>query len=381
MASKPLSGILVVSVEQAVAAPLCSCRLADTGARVIKVERPEGDFARNYDKAVHGQASYFVWLNRGKESIVLDLKKHADLSVLRRILAKADVFIQNLAPGAADRLGLGSEALRETCSRLITCDISGYGEGPYRDMKAYNLLIQSESGLVSVSGTPGEYGRIGVSICDIATGLNATNGILEALMLRERTGKGSGIQVSLFDSAADWMTVPYVHHEYGDKTPERVGLNHPSIAPYGGYQTGDGKTMVISIQNEQEWGRFCRYILQRPDLIDAPESCDNNARVAHRPALDKIINAVFSEYARADLEQNLRDHAIAYGAVNSVADLSTHPQLRRWPMEIDGRIAQMIAPPVIRDDEDQVFRSVPRLGEHTVQIKAEFAKSMGNTEE
>lgn len=372
MATKPLSGILVVSVEQAVAAPLCSCRLADAGARVIKVERPEGDFARNYDKAVHGQASYFVWLNRGKESVVLDLKAHDDLALLHCVLAKADVFIQNLAPGATDRLGLESATLRKTYPRLITCDISGYGEGPYRDMKAYDLLIQSESGLVSVSGAAGEYGRIGVSVCDIATGLNAANGILEALMLRERTGKATGIQVSLFDSTADWMTVPFVHHEYGGKTPERVGLNHPSIAPYGGYQTGDGETIVISIQNEQEWARFCLNILQRPDLIDAPESCDNNARVAHRPALDTIIHAAFSAYTRPDLEEKLRTHAIAYGAVNSVEDLANHPQLRRWPMDIDGKIAQMIAPPVIRENDDLEFRSVPRLGEHTAQIKTEF---------
>jgi itaconate CoA-transferase len=369
---KPLSGILVVSVEQAVAAPLCSCRLADAGARVIKVERPEGDFARNYDQAVHGQASYFVWLNRGKESIVLDLKAADDLTMLHRVLAKADVFIQNLAPGAADRLGLDSEGLRKTYPRLITCDISGYGAGPYRDMKAYDLLIQSETGLVSVSGAPGEYGRIGVSVCDIATGLNAANGILEALMLRERTGKATGIQVSLFDSAADWMTVPYVHHQYGGKTPERVGLNHPSIAPYGGYQTGDGETIVLSIQNEQEWSRFCQHILQRPDLTDVPEFCDNHARVAHRPALDKIILAVFSAYTRTDLEHTLRAHAIAYGAVNSVEDLANHTQLRRWPMEIDGQMAQMIAPPVVRADDEGTFRSVPKLGEHTTAIMAEF---------
>ena len=372
MPLKPLSGILVVSVEQAVAAPLCSCRLADAGARVIKVERPEGDFARNYDQAVHGQASYFVWLNRGKESVVLDLKAADDLALLRRILARADVFIQNLAPGAADRLGLGSDALRKRHPRLITCDISGYGEGPYRDMKAYDLLIQSESGLVSVSGAPGEYGRIGVSVCDIATGLNAVNGILEALMLRERTGKATGIQVSLFDSAADWMTVPYVHYEYGGRTPERVGLNHPSIAPYGGYQTGDGETIVISIQNEQEWARFCRHILQRPDLIDAPISCSNNARVAHRPEINQIIHTVFAQYNRHEMAQKLKDHAIAYGAVNSVADLSQHPQLRRWPMDVDGQIARMIAPPVRRDDDDGAFRPAPELGAHTAQIRAEF---------
>lgn len=372
MSTKPLSGILVVSLEQAVAAPLCSCRLADAGARVIKVERPGGDFARGYDRAVHGQASYFVWLNRGKESVVLDLKEKADLGLLRRMLADADVFIQNLAPGATERLGLGSEDLRKAYPRLITCDISGYGDGPYRDMKAYDLLIQAETGMVSVSGPPGEYGRIGVSVCDIAAGMNAASGILEALLLRERTGKATGIKTSLFDSAADWMTVPYVHHKYGEKPPEQVGLNHPSIAPYGGYRTGDGETLVISIQNNQEWARFCRHILQRPALIDDPLFCDNNARVAHRPALDEIIHAVFASYTRSDLEDKLREQAIAFGAVNSVADLAKHLQLRLRPMEVDGKIAHMIAPPVIREDDEKSFPPVPKPGEHTEKVKAEF---------
>ena len=236
VADLPLSGILVVSIEQAVAAPLATCRLADAGARVIKIERPEGDFARGYDHAAAGEASYFVWTNRGKESLVLDYKQTPDAELLHRLLAKADVFVQNLAPGALSRAGFGSEALRQRYPRLITCDISGYGEGhAASDLKAYDLLVQCESGLVSVSGSPGEPGRIGVSVCDIGAGMNAHSAILNALLLRQRTGSGSAVSVSLFDGAADWMTVPYVHERYGAGAPGPAGLAHPSIAPYGGF--------------------------------------------------------------------------------------------------------------------------------------------------
>ncbi len=248
--ARPLDGILVVALEQAVAAPYCSSRLADAGARVIKVERPEGDFARGYDRAVHGESSYWVWINRGKESIALNLKQDDDLQLLERMLAQADVFIQNLAPGATERLGIGSAALRERHPRLITCDISGYGdEGKFFGLKAYDLLVQAESGLVAISGAPGEWGRIGVSVCDITAGMNALIGIQQALMQRTRTGQGSGVKVSLFGSAAELMSVPYLQTRYGGKAPERVGLKHPTIAPYGAFTCADGRDIVISIQN------------------------------------------------------------------------------------------------------------------------------------
>ena len=255
----PLEGILVVALEHAVAAPFCSSRLADAGARVIKIERPEGDFARAYDHVVHGESAYFVWLNRGKELIVLDIKDPGDAALLQRMTARADVFIQNLAAGAAERAGFGSAALRRRYPRLITCEISGYGdEGPYRDMKAYDLLIQCEAGLASITGVPERPGRVGVSVADIACGMYAHAGILQALFQRERTGEGSAIAVSLFDSLADWMTVPLLHYDYGGKAPERVGLRHPSIAPYGAFVTADGKQVVISIQNEREWRNLCQ---------------------------------------------------------------------------------------------------------------------------
>jgi crotonobetainyl-CoA:carnitine CoA-transferase CaiB-like acyl-CoA transferase len=267
----PLDGIVVVALEQAVAAPYCSSRLADAGARVIKIERPEGDFARGYDGAAHGQSSYFVWINRGKESIALDLKQPTDLALLERLIAQADVFIQNLAPGATARMGIGSEVLRARYPSLITCDISGYGEsGPLYKMKAYDLLVQAESGLVAVSGAPGEgvesLGRIGVSVCDINAGMNALIGIQQALLQRARTGCGSGVQVSLFGSAAELMSVPYLQTRYGGKAPQRVGLKHPTIAPYGAYTCADGRDIVISIQNEREWADFCNIVLRRPEL-------------------------------------------------------------------------------------------------------------------
>ncbi|MGB0384041.1 MAG: CaiB/BaiF CoA transferase family protein [Ardenticatenaceae bacterium] len=373
MTTKPLEGILVVSLEQAVAAPLASCRLADAGARVIKIERPAGDFARGYDSAVHGEASYFVWLNRGKESIVLNLKEEEEAALLDRMLAKADVFIQNLAPGATERLGFGSEALGKKYPQLVTCDVCGYGDGPYRDMKAYDFLVQSETGLVAISGAPEAMGRIGVSICDIGTGMNAYSAILQALFLRERTGKGSNVKVSLFDTAAEWMTVPLMQYDYGGKAPKRVGMNHPSIAPYGGYKSKEGEMVVISIQNNREWARFCRQVLERPDMADDPRFSTNNARVANRPAMNEVINAVFGRYSRTALEAKLRESAIAYGSVNSVPDFSNHPQLRRRPMDVNGKIARLVASPMITEHDDDIFRSVPQVGEHTEKIRAEFA--------
>ena len=311
---RPLDGILVVALEQAVAAPYCSSRLADAGARVIKVERREGDFARGYDRAVHGESSYWVWINRGKESIALDVKSRDDLALLERLIARADVFIQNLAPGATERLGIGSAALRARHPRLVTCDISGYGDdGRPSGLKAYDLLVQAESGLVSVSGAPGPWGRIGVSLCDINAGLNALIGIQQALMQRERTGRGSAVKVSLFGSAAELMAVPYLQARYGGKAPERVGLKHPTIAPYGAFTCADGRDILISIQNEREWADFCREVLQDLSMVSDPRSCDNNARMRNRAWVDGRVTEVFGELSSAAVIDRLTAAQTAYG--------------------------------------------------------------------
>jgi len=323
---KPLEGLLVVSLEQAVAAPLCTCRLADAGARVIKIERDTGDFARGYDSAVNGESTYFVWINRGKESVVLDIKSPDGIKLLNSLLSKADVFIQNLAPGAAERAGFGSEELRKRYPRLITCDISGYGEGnPYEDMKAYDLLIQSESGLVSVSGAPDSYGRIGISLVDIAAGMNALAGIQQALLKRNKTGLGSSVKVSLFDCAVDWMSVPILQQKYTGQGPKRAGLKHPSIAPYGEFTTSDNKSIVISIQNEREWKVFCRDILEDETLSEDARFNSNNNRVKNRAELEEIISRIFSRFTAQSMARKLRESSIAYGSVNHTEDLVNHP--------------------------------------------------------
>ena len=365
MNGKPLEGILVVALEQAVAAPYCSSRLGDAGARVIKIERPEGDFARGYDTAVFGESSYFVWINRGKESIVLDLRGEAEKARLHALIAEADVFIQNLAPGAAGRLGFGSDALRATHSRLITCDISGYGEsGPLHQMKAYDLLVQAESGLVAVSGAPGPWGRIGVSICDITAGMNALIGVQQALLQRERTGKGSGIKVSLFDSAAELMSVPFLQARYGGSAPERVGLKHPSIAPYGAFTCSDGRDVVLSIQNEREWLDFCQAVLGEPDIATDARFSNNQSRTANRTELETVIQAVFGRLTYAQAVDRLTEARTAYGAINSVHDLIDHPQLRTRAMQVNGRRAQIPAPPYVTEWDEPVFAPAPRVGEH-----------------
>ena len=369
----PLEGLLVVSLEQAVAAPFLSSRLGEAGARVIKIERPEGDFARGYDKAVKGQSSYFVWLNRGKESVILDIKQPADADLLRRMIAKADVFIQNLAPGAAARAGFGAEKLRRAHPRLITCDISGYGEeGPYTEMKAYDLLVQAESGLASITGTPDGPGRVGVSLVDIAAGMYALAAVYRALIARGRTGEGASLKISLFDAIADWMSVPLLHHDYGGKAPQRVGLNHPSLAPYGLYATADGP-VVFGIQNEREWATFCAMVLEQPTLADDATFKGNTARVQNRAALDAVINAVFGRLTRAQVIARLRAAKIAYGALNSVADFSRHPQLRRQSGETPGGAVDFVAPPVHVMGEAVAYGRVPALGEHTEAIRREFA--------
>jgi len=372
--AKPLEGLLVVSLEQAVAAPYCSSRLADAGARVIKLERAEGDFARGYDRVVHGESAYFVWLNRGKESLAVDLKQPDDLALVKRMLTKADVFIQNLAPGAAGRLGLGHDVLRKVHPRLITCDISGYGEaGPYAKMKAYDLLVQAESGLASITGRPEGPGRVGVSVCDIACGMYAYQAVLEALLLRGRTGEGSALATSLFSGMADWMTVPLLHQDYGPGAPKRVGLNHPSIAPYGVYACQGGDEVVFSIQNEREWKRLVEEVLQRPEVLDDPRFADNTARVENRPALDAIIDAVFGALDRDTLTTRLFDAAIAYGAVNTPADLSSHPQLRRVTVATPSGPVELVAPPVERRGSDWDLGPVPAIDQHGVALRKEFA--------
>ncbi len=370
--TRALDGLLVVSLEQAVAAPYCSSRLADAGARVIKIERPEGDFARGYDRAAKGESAYFVWLNRGKESIALDLKAEGDRALAGRMLAAADVFIQNLAAGAAERLGLGSEALRARNPRLITCDISGYGaEGSYAGMKAYDLLVQAESGLASVTGRPEGPGRVGVSVCDIAAGMYAHAAILEALLARERTGAGRTIAVSLFDGMADWMTVPYLFQVYAGRAPERVGLNHPSIAPYGAYAAADGE-VVISIQNQREWRRFCGEVLLQPGLAEDPRFHDNPARVANRPALDREIAAVLGSLPLEEAVARLAAAGVAYGRLNDVAGLAAHPQLRTAGVETPSGMIDLIAPPARVAGEEAAFGPVPALDEQGVRLRREF---------
>ena len=365
MNSKPLDGIVVVALEQAVAAPWCSSRMADAGARVIKIERPEGDFARGYDTAVFGESSYFVWINRGKESVALDLRQAEAKARLSELVAAADVFIQNLAPGAAERLGFGSNKLREQYPRLITCDISGYGEsGPLHQLKAYDLLVQAESGLVAVSGAPGAWGRIGVSICDITAGMNALIGVQQALLQRERTGHGSGVKVSLFDSAAELMAVPYLQARYGSGAPERVGLKHPSIAPYGAFTCSDGREVVLSIQNEREWSSFCKIVLGNESTASDPRYVGNRARTQNRTVLDATVQAVFGQLTYAEAVDRLTEAQTAYGAINSVHDLINHPQLRTREMKVGGRTVQVPASPVVTEWDDPAFRPVPGINEH-----------------
>ena len=371
-----LGNLLVVSLEQAVAAPLCSSRLADAGARVIKIEREGGDFARNYDDVVNGDSAYFVWLNRGKESIVLDIKDDNDAVFLQRLLSKADIFIQNLAPGAAARSGFGSSVLRKKFPRLITCDISGYGEtGVYADMKAYDLLVQAETGLCSITGGPDGPGRVGVSACDIAAGLNAYAGILEGLLAREQSGVGVGVQVSLFAGMADWMNVPYLYQVHTGQSLGRHGLHHPSIAPYGAYPAADGKMVLVSIQNEREWANFCTEILQESDLLEEARFSTPFRRGQNRVELDGLVCASFARWPRAELMTRLRDAGIACGSLNEVKELANHPQLQTVGYGAPNGSVTVIAPPVEFTDGARKYRSVPALGEHSEAIRLEFEEA------
>ncbi len=368
----PLSGILVVSLEQAVAAPMCTCRLADAGARVIKIERPEGDFARGYDDVANGQASYFVWLNRGKESVVLDLTTDADKGLLAAMIAKADVFVQNLKPGSVERLGFGIETLRAKHPRLIVCSVSGYGEdGPYAQRKAYDMLIQAESGLASVTGSPEAPARVGVSVCDIASGMNAYEAILEALIARGRTGEGTAISVSMFDAMADWMTVPLLQHE-GGKPPKRVGLAHTSIAPYGVFKTADGADILISIQSDREWRVLAKDVLGDAALAADPDFASNVERVKRRAQTDGRVAAVFGALDAAALIARLAEADIAFARVSEPADLSSHPQLRRIAVETEAGPVSYPAPAAQRSGAPRAYGPVPALGEHSAKIRAEF---------
>ena len=371
--NQPLAGLLVVALEQAVAAPYCSSRLADAGARVIKIERPEGDFARGYDASVNGLASYFVWLNRGKESLVADIKAPDDAAMLHAMLAQADVFIQNLAPGAAARAGFGSDDLRRRFPRLITVDISGYGEGhDYADMKAYDLLVQAESGLAQITGHPAGPGRVGVSVCDIACGMSAHAAVLEALIARSITGQGSHLAVSLFDGMADWMNVPLLYTEGTGKAPERVGLAHPTLCPYGAFATSDGALVLISIQNEREWHRFCADFLGDAELPSRPGFETNINRVANRLEVDALIGRRFAVIDRDEAARQLRAAGTAYGFVNGVLELARHQALRRVTVETERGPASIIAPPAIRNRSRPTLGPVPSIGQHTAAIRREF---------
>lgn len=372
-AAKPLEGLLVVAMEQAVAAPYCSSRLADAGARVIKVERAEGDFARGYDKAAKGLSSYFVWLNRGKESLVADIKNPADLALLQNILLKADVFIQNLAPGAAARAGLGSAALREKNPRLITVDISGYGErGEYAQMKAYDLLVQAESGLASVTGRAEGPGRVGVSACDIACGMAAHSAVLEALIARGISGQGKGIEVSLFDGMADWMNVPLMFYEGTGRAPERMGLAHPSISPYGAFPTKDNSLVLISIQNEREWADFCTHFMLEPDLPKRPGFETNVVRVGNRAEVDGYVERMFLTLTRDEAAARLRTAKTAYGFVNGLPEFSRHPALKRITVDTPAGPISLAAPPAILSDGPRAYGPVPAIGAHSDAIRVEF---------
>ncbi len=368
----PLSGVLVVSVEQAVAAPQCTCRLADAGARVIKVERPEGDFARGYDSVVHGESAHFVWLNRGKESVVLDLGKADDKAVLEALMAKADIFVQNLKPGALAKLGFAISRLRENYPRLICCSISGYGEsGPYAQRKAYDLLIQAESGLSSVTGGPEGPARVGVSVVDIAAGLNAYEAILEALFARYRTDEGAEISVSMFDAMAEWMTIPLLNEEGGNPF-KRIGLAHPTIAPYGVFKTRDGADILIAIQNDREWRILAEKILGNAALADNPKFATVPQRLVNRTETDAHVAKAFTATDVEPLTKKLEAAHIAFARVNDTALLRKHPHLRRIAVDTPSGPARVPAPAYRFAGEQRRYGPVPKLGEHTAKVKAEF---------
>ncbi|MGD9528428.1 CaiB/BaiF CoA transferase family protein [Pseudonocardia sp.] len=378
MPALPLDGIVVVSCEQAVAAPFATRQLADLGARVIKVERPDaGDFARGYDETVRGLSSHFVWLNRSKESLALDLKADGG-AVMGPLLERADVFVQNFAPGAAERLGLGHEMLRERHPRLITCSISGYGpSGPYRDAKAYDLLIQSEAGLVAVTGTPEAPAKAGIPAADIGAGMYAFSAVLAALYDRERTGVGTHLEISLFDALVEWMGFPLYYTGYGGTPPPRTGTSHSAIAPYGTFTAGDGTEVVLSIQNEREWAAFCSGVLERPGMATDPRFDTGARRVANRPALHAGIDAVLDGLTGAEFLGRLAAAGIAHARRREVAEVLEHPQLDgRWTA-VGSPVGELRAlpPPIGFPGRPARMDPVPALGEHTDAILAWLAAS------
>ena len=381
--SLPLDAVTVVSIEQAVAAPFATRQLADLGARVIKIERPDGgDFARGYDQTVNGLSSYFVWLNRSKESLTLDLKQPAARDVLARLLARADVFVQNLAPGAADRLGVAARDLRARDPRLITCAISGYGsDGPYVDKKAYDMLIQAEAGLLSITGTPDTPSRVGISVADIAAGMYAYSGILTALLARAATGFGTALEVSLFDALAEWMGAPAYYAGYGKSEPVRSGAAHATIAPYELFVSADAVEIFVAIQNAREWARFCKDVLVQADVAEDPRFATNSARVQHRTDLRQLIAAVFSELPGTEILGRLERADIACARRNSVGGFINHPQLleRDCWRTIDSPIGALRAlrPPVRMDGVDPVMGAVPSLGQHSHAILEELGFDAG----
>jgi itaconate CoA-transferase len=374
---QPLDGITVVALEQAVAAPFATRHLADLGARVIKVERPgAGDFARGYDRTVHGQSSYFVWLNRGKESVELDIKDPEDRAVLDAILDRADVFVQNLVPGAVERVGLDAASVRETRPELIHCSVSGYGpDGPYRSKKAYDLLVQCETGLVMSTGTPEVPSKAGISIADIATGMYAFSGILTALYDRERTGQGASMHVAMLDALGEWMSQPAYFSRYGQEPPRRTGARHPSISPYGPYQTGDG-AVFLGIQNEREWAVLCREVLRQPDLATDRRFRTNTSRVANDDELTAILEAAFAALRADQVGDMLERVGIASARLRTPEEFTRHPQLRargRWRrVRTPGGEIDALLPPVEAVGQEPVMGPVPALGEHTEAVRAEF---------
>lgn len=374
---QPLAGITVVSIEVAVAAPFAARQLADLGARVIKIERPQGgDFARGYDDKVHGLASHFVWTNRSKESLTLDLKQAAGSRILEQLLAKADIFLHNAAPGAVERLGFGHERLRRTYPHLIICSISGYGtSGPYRDKKAYDLLLQAEAGLLAITGTPDTPAKAGISIADIAAGMYAYSGILTALLARQQSGAGQVIEVSMLEALAEWMGFP-MYYTLGGAQPTRNGASHAAIAPYGPFDTGDGGTIVLGIQNEREWQQFCQIVLQRPDLVADERFQGNLQRVNNRPALHAAIEGVFAQLTLAEVTARLEQAGIANGEMRSVQGLIDHPQLaarQRW-REVDSPVGKLPAllPAATMSAVEARFDPIPALGEQTDAILQEL---------
>ena len=376
--SKDLDGVLVVTVEQAVAAPYTSCRLADAGARVIKVERPEGDFARNYDSNALGNSAYFVWLNRGKESVSLDLKNKDDFLLFKNIISKADILIQNLAPGAFDRLGLDLKELRKEYPRLITCSISGFGDdGPYKNQKAYDMLIQAETGVIDITGHPDKDGfdgraKVGPSVCDISAGMTAYQAILQALIKRGITGEGRHISVSMFNSLADWMNPFYLGYVYNQKTPKRNGMTHPIIVPYGAYSCKDNLTILIAIQNDREWVNLCKIVLEDEPMAYDSKFKTNSDRVLNRELTENIIQDKFMKFEREELISKLEKASVAYGRISDMEQLKNHPQNNFLEIDTKNGVVKVLGPGAIHDNYIPTVNKMPELNEHGEMIRAEF---------